>query len=321
MINVITVTNYRGESKRIELADPEQSGFVIERIEGLGPVKAMVNLTEAGVIDGAFYNSARASYRNIVISLSFLPMPEIEDTRRETYKYFPLKKPLTLRIETDKRNCRTIGYVESNEPDIFSSREGAQISILCPGSYFYADGDAGTSIIPFTDESAFEFPFSNESLTSKQIEFRTLQNGAHKNVRYYGDVETGVVIRIFATGEASGISFYNAETYERLQIDTQKLASMMSGVGIQSGDELIISTLAGAKTATLLRDGKSHNILNCLYKEESIVDPDTLQETIRRSEPDWFRVEKGGNEFAFEVQEGLSNLQIQMEIPTLYEGV
>ena len=52
MIRAVTVTNYLGESKRFELAFPEESGFAVQSISGLGPSKADINTTEISTNDG-----------------------------------------------------------------------------------------------------------------------------------------------------------------------------------------------------------------------------------------------------------------------------
>ena len=69
MIRSVTVTNYLGDSKVLELANPEPSGFVIASIEGLGPVKSNINTTDLASNDGALYNSARLETRNIVFDI------------------------------------------------------------------------------------------------------------------------------------------------------------------------------------------------------------------------------------------------------------
>ena len=112
MIRAVTVTNYLGESKRFELAFPDESGFAVQSISGLGPSKADINTTEISTNDGSLYNSARVNSRNIVMSLKLMFNPQIEDTRHDSYKYFPIKKKVTLLIETDNRICETYGYVE-----------------------------------------------------------------------------------------------------------------------------------------------------------------------------------------------------------------
>jgi phage-related protein len=141
MIKSITVTNYLGDSIKLELGRPEQSGFLIKSISGLGPSKANINTTEVSTNDGSLFNSARLNQRNIVFDFIFVESinrESIEDIRQKSYKYFPIKKNVDLLIETDNRIVKTTGYVESNEPNIFSSQEGAQISIICPDPYFYS---------------------------------------------------------------------------------------------------------------------------------------------------------------------------------------
>ena len=71
MIKAFTVTNYLGESLRVDLFDPDPSGFIVEKIEGLGPVKATLNFTEFATLDGAIDNLARKGTRNILIYLYF----------------------------------------------------------------------------------------------------------------------------------------------------------------------------------------------------------------------------------------------------------
>ncbi len=131
MIKAITVTNYLGDSIRMDLARPEESGFVIRAITGLGPGQANINTVDVSTNDGGFFNSARLPIRNIVLTLGFLPKPSIEDVRQKSYKYFPIKKKLTLLIETDNRTAEIEGYVESNDPNIFSKEETTDISKVC----------------------------------------------------------------------------------------------------------------------------------------------------------------------------------------------
>lgn len=304
MIKSLTVINYLGESLKLELSKPEKSGIVIKKIEGIGPPKASINTTTVSTGDGDIYNSARAEGRNIVLTLAFMFSPTIEDVRQKTYKYFPVKKPVTLIFETDNRLCKTVGYVESNEPDIFSDEETTQISIVCPSSYFTGSGDQETSVVIFYGvEPNFEFPFSNESLTEPLIEFGIIKNRQEENVFYSGDAEVGVVIRLHAIGEVRQITIYNTGTRESMKIDTDKL-SEITGSGIVNGDEIIISTVRGDKYVRLLREGETYNILNSLERNT-----------------DWFQLSKGDNRFAFTCEYGSENLEFKMEFKNLYEGI
>ena len=73
--------------------------------------------------------------------------------------------------------------MESNEPDIFSDKEGCNISIICPDPFFYS---LKTNKTMFSGiEPAFEFAydediddyvFSNESLDEPLIETGIITN-------------------------------------------------------------------------------------------------------------------------------------------------
>ena len=301
MIKSVTVTNHLGESIKMELGFPEKSGFLIQDITGLGPTKATINLTEMSTSDGGSFNSARVSSRNIVFTLKLLGEPIVETTRQKTYKYFPIKRPIKLTFETDNRTCYIYGNVESNEPIIFSKQETTQISIICPDPYFYSV-DINNTVFSGV-ESLFQFPFSNESLTENLIEFGNLIINQAKSIVYAGDSEIGVAIYIHVLGEATNILITNSLTRETMKIDTTKLTALI-GSGLQNGDDLIISTVKGKKTITLIRDGVSTNILNCLDKN-----------------PDWFVLAKGDNIFSFAADTGTSNLQFRIENQIIYEGV
>lgn len=302
MIKSVIVTNYLGESIEIELAAPEKSGFLVKEITGLGPCKATINMTEVSTNDGSIYNSARLDARNIVFSLVFVGV-DIEAIRQLSYKYFPIKKPLTLEFITDNRDCITTGYVESNEPNIFSNNESASISIICPEAYFYST-EAGENITTFYGEDPlFEFPFENNSLTEDLIEFGDIRQYTDAVITYEGDSEIGVTITIHSVGEASNISIYNTGTREQMVIDTAKIESL-TGSGIIAGDDIIICTVKGKKSISLLRNGEYTNILNALDKNS-----------------DWFQLVKGENVFAYTAETGVQNLQFKVQNDVIYEGI
>lgn len=332
MIQSLTVTNYLGESLTIPMKNSESSGFILHDMTGLGPPTASVNTSKVATKDGSKYNSARAEERNIVLPMYFTPIPTIEDARHRSYKYFPLKKPVILAFKTDNRECQIVGYVETNEPDICSDREGCQVSIICPNPYFSSIYDTVTSFSGI--EAAFEFPFSNEDTLdttnllidsdgnpildsydpmiafgalaagSPHIEFGKIVVKAENIVRYGGDAESGVQIRIAASATVKNITIYNVDTRGTMHIYHDKLVAL-TGSGIVKGDEIIITTDKGSRSVTLLRNGKSTNILNA-------IDP-------RNDE--WFSLSKGDNIFAYTADEGSDYLMFVVDHTTLYEGI
>lgn len=222
----------------------------------------------------------------------------IEDVRLETYKYFPLKKNVTLTFVTDKRVAYISGYVESNSPDIFSKEEGCQISIVCPNPYFESP------IKPVALNGVrglFEFPFSFDA----PISFGEIESDSRGRILYEGDVDTGTLVIINATGGASGVSIANLSNGDYLTIDTSKIGAITGGDNnLKAGDRIMISSVTGKKYATLYRNARTYNILPCIAKDTS-----------------WLNLVRGINEFQYTASEGASNISISVDAKTLYEGI
>ena len=174
MIESVTVTNYLGVSREMVLADPEPSGFIVKSIDGLGPATANINFSELVTIDGAIENSAKLNTREIKIDLIFLENPTIEDTRHQTYQFFPVKKPVTLTVKTKTfertRVLHCYGTVEKNDPKIFSQQEGCSITIKCGDPSWHSE--TFTKKMFYGTEPLFEFPFSNESTQEVEVDGR-----------------------------------------------------------------------------------------------------------------------------------------------------
>lgn len=320
MLKDVTITNYLGKSVTYSFEGPtleDESGLLITEIEGLGPVKATVNMTQLATADGDIFNSKRLQGRNIVIKARFTYAKTIEEARLLSYKYFPIGHPVTFRIHTDNRLAQTTGYVESNEPEIFSDESDVQISILCESPWFTSVSEDGSQQTNFSNVVAmFEFPYyklewedeprghyENPSLTEPLTEFGRIINKKENTVYYEGDAETGCKIELHAIGDVEQVSIYNVKTGEKMVIDTDKLLTM-TGNKIIYGDTIIINTVKGNKYITLIRNGVSTNILNVLGKDST-----------------WFQLARGDNLFAYTADYGEENIQFMVETQILFEGV
>lgn len=304
MLKSVTITNYRGESVvyKIEGVDVnDNNGLLITDIDGLGPVKADINMTQLVTSDGSIFNSAKLESRNIVIKARFINAQTIEEARLLSYKFFPIKKQVTVRVETDNRIAETTGYVESNEPNIFTKESSVQISIVCESAFFYAP-KKDTTVFAGVDP-LFEFPFENPSITEPLIEFGNLVFKKAASVYYSGDSEVGCIIELHALGSISNVTIYNMYTRERMRIDTDKIAAI-TGSGLIAGDTVTICTIVGKKSITLLRNGVTTNILNALSKTT-----------------DWITLTKGDNVLGFIADDGEENIQFKVISQVAYEGV
>ena len=310
MIKSVTAVNFKGESIKMDLFHPESSGFIIIKIDGIGPGKATVTKHDSKVYDGGTITSARLPSRNIKMEIQFLWVNSIEDVRHKSYKYFPLKKPITLIFETDTRTVEIEGAVESNEPDIFSSEESTNISIICPDPYFYASGENARSKTEFSGINAvFEIPsdagYSNESLTEALTEISTLYVQSERGIMNYGEVDIGVVISIKPLAVVKGIlTISNITLGQNMSFDLNKIKTITEQ-DFHLGDELVINTLRGKKSVTLVREGKNYNALSCI---------DTRT--------DWIYLTSGENTFTYYLNgEGIEDLQFSVTNSILYEGV
>ena len=310
MIKSVTAVNFKGESIKMDLFHPESSGFIIIKIDGIGPGKATVTKNDSKVYDGGTITSARLPSRNIKMEIQFLWVNSIEDVRHKSYKYFPLKKPITLIFETDTRTVEIEGVVESNEPDIFSSEESTNISIICPDPYFYASGENARSRTEFSGiNPLFEIPsdtgYSNESLTEALTEISALYVQSERGIMNYGEVDIGVVISIKPLAIVKGIlTISNVTLGQNMSFDLNKIKTITKN-DFHLGDELVINTLRGKKSVTLVREGKNHNALSCI---------DTRT--------DWIYLTSGENTFTYYLDgEGIEDLQFSVTNSILYEGV
>lgn len=308
MIKSVEVVNYLGESLTMELGRPGLSGLLIKEIEGLQPYRANINTTKFApttrLSGGDAYNSASIEKRNIVIDIKFDDyMESIETIRQRTYKYFPVGRMLTLYILTDNRYVKITGYVEFNEAAIFSKSCGTRVSIICPNPYLYSASMNSLVNTTFSGiEPAFIFPFSNASLTEKELVFGTIYAKTENVIEYLGDVETGLIVYMHALGTVENLKIYNTITRELMGVNTDLLSLLLEG-GIIAGDDIIINTTLGSKSITLIREGIYYNILNA---KEGV---------------DWLTLVKGDNLFAFTADSGLSFVQLRIENLIVYEGV
>ena len=300
MIKSVTVTNHLGDSLTIKLGDSAETGFLIKNIDGLGPVKASINTTDIVTGDGSYFNSARVDERNIVFTFILTDASTIEEARLLAYKMFPVKRNINLLFETDTRNVKIEGYVESNSPDIFSKQETVQVSVICPDPFFRSTEDSSVTFDGI--ESLFEFPFSNEG-EEDEIVLGEIEQTKLRSILYKGDEDTGIVFSLHALGEVSQIAIYNVETRQAIKIDTD-LLMRLTGQKISAGDDIIINTNKGSKSVTLIRAGEHYNIFNCINRDA-----------------DWLTLSQGINTFAYTAKSGTENLLMEMDYYLRYGGI
>lgn len=279
----LRVENDKGDT--LELTD--NPSYKVYKIEGLNPPQATVNSSVNATRDGSKINSVRLGDRNIVIYTTI--EGEVEANRINLYKYFPLKKTVKLYFSNDSRKVYIEGTVELIECDLFSSKQVAQISLICPQPYFK---DVDNLVTSFGDVSKlFEFPFS---IPKGGIEISAITTNVRKAIVNTGDVESGIIIKLFATGTVVNPVIY----------DVLKRTQLRLNFTMVSGDTVVINTNQGEKTIELIRSGLNYNILGNMTPSSS-----------------WFTLESGDNVYTYDAESGSSSLQLTFTTAILYSGV
>lgn len=279
----LKVKNDKGEVLNLSTSP----SYTVFNITGLQPPAVMLSTSYNATSDGTKINSARVDQRNIVIYMTI--EGDIEKNRINLYKYFPLKQTVTLYFKNNTRDVYIEGMVEVIECDLFTNKQVAQISIICPQTYFKGVNEL---ISYFSDvTSLFEFPFS---ISEAGVEISAITTNIRKSIINTGDVESGIVIDLHAIGTVVKPVIY--DVFKRTHI---KLMFTM-----EANDHIIINTSVGEKAITLIRDGVSTNIIGYLYPDSS-----------------WLTVGAGDNVFTYDAESGGSNLQITFTTSVLYGGV
>jgi len=181
---------------------PETDLLQIRNIDGLNPVKASVNTSPFGSVDGAAYIGSNVPTRNIVLTVH--PNPDwniwtYESLRRLIYSYFMPKLATRLDFYSDDLVPVTItGIVEDVGLNQFSKDPEFLVSVICPNPYF-------TSLEPHI-------------ITGQSIR----ADGDVVHIEYAGNIETGIHVEVTAAsgpdptsigvqiGDPS-ISYFNTE--------------------------------------------------------------------------------------------------------------
>lgn len=265
----------------------ESKDYTVYKIEGLQPPQVTIATAKKAVADGSTINRLSVESRNIVIYLTI--EGDIEANRINLYKYFPLKQHVTVYFENGTRDVSIEGVVEIIECDMFTNKQTAQISLVCPQPYFKSAEDLVTYFSSIN--SLFEFPFS---IAESAMEFSSIKAAERKVIVNTGDVENGIIISLYATGAVNKPIIYDVlnKTYIKLNYD------------LVADEEIIINTNVDNKAITLIKNGVSSNAMGYMT-------PDSK----------WLTLNAGDNVFTYEAESRAENLQVTFTTALLYGGV
>lgn len=232
MLTLVEVRNNQGALLGLPLLDTD-SGFKIESIEGLDPVKATLVSSSFATLDGQQFHSAKREARNIKIRLGLEPdyvTDSVQDLRRRLYPFFNPKSPIGMTFHSSEGLVVNIdGVVESMEAPLFVKEPAVDVSIMCYNPDFVSP-----------DVETF-----SAMATSAAVE---------ELVTYEGSVETGLVLYLHVDRTLPEFTLYH-RTPDGTLLQLDFVAPLISG------DELTLSTVTGDKYARLLRAGVQSSVL------------------------------------------------------------
>lgn len=212
------------------------NGYIVEEIEGLGPVKATLVSSSVANEDGEQELSSRREARDIKLKLGLEPdyqTTTVRSLRQRLYSFFMTKRQVFLRfIDDDGLEVDIVGRVETCEPSIFSNEPAMDISVHCYNPDF---------VVPLPT-------------TLSGVTVETSSAADITEIEYDGTVDTGIVVTLEVNRTESALTIYNLGPDDVLrQLDFS--------APLVAGDKVRISTVAGAKGAILTRAGVESSVL------------------------------------------------------------
>jgi hypothetical protein len=266
MLTRVEVRTRQGTLLNLPLEDAE-SGYAIEEIEGLDPVNAILVSSSIAGRPGEHFHTSKREKRNLKMKVKFEPDFDentVKSLRNRLYSFLMPEAEAMMRFhDTDGSYVDIVGIVESNEAPLFTDEPGADVSLVCFEPDFFDPNPitvSGTS-------------------TSSVDQFTTIE--------YFGTVESGILFRFMVDRPIDGFTIIHVTPANQ----TRQLEFAASLI---AGDLVTISTIPGAKGATLTR---ANTISSLLYGVSPMSNWITLKQGTNR-----LRVALAGDAVPFEVQ-------------------
>lgn len=231
MLIEVEVRTRQGDILNLSLED--DSGLIVQEIEGLDPVKATLVSSGFAQVAGEEFQSSRREPRNIKFKLGLDPDP-LEETvrglRNRLYKFLMPESIVFLRfINSDMADVDIVGVVETFESALFTSEPVVDISLMC----FNPD---------FIDTNPVVINGTTVSSTTENF------------IYYEGTVETGIELVLNVNRTLTEFTLYHRAPDDSVRV-------LDFSAPLVAGDVLTISTVSRAKGATLNRAGTISSVL------------------------------------------------------------
>lgn len=285
----LTFENERGDTFTLSPASDMTTPYAIVDIDGINPPKATINTSQLALIDGAQFNSAKLGMRTI--NVAFVIQNDAAANRVNVYKVLKTKHPVNVYYKSETRDVYISGYVESVEVDYGGNPQKISVAVLCPYPYW----QAAQSIVNDLSSVIGMFHFAFASTETPELVFGYIDPIVSIEVENGGDIETGIIIELYASEAIENPKVIDYETGEYIQLE----------MTMEQADLITIDTRIGHKTATLLRDGATSSVFNAVAKGST-----------------WLQLAIGGSTFTYTADGGAATgLSVKISHTNIYEGV
>ena len=250
MLTRVEVRTNQGNLLNLSLENGN-NGYQIDEIEGLDPVKANLVSSSFANQDGEQFQSSRREKRQLKFKLIYEPdfvNNTVRDLRHNLYNFFMPQSDVSLRFHDSLGSYVDIwGTVEEFDSPLFTDDPAADITLLCFNPDFIDPNPGTASGVSTADVTAFD------------------------TVNYFGTVDAGILFTLNLDRDISSFSIVHTAPDGKInQLDFQ--------YALLAGDKLIISSLPGAKGATLVRGSTETSVLYSVSPQSA-----------------WIRLKKGAN--------------------------
>lgn len=193
----------------VPVGAPDSADYFIKNIDGLGPVDAVLAMSNFADYDGAIHHGARLAQRNIVITLGYSPNyvsgRDVGTLRKQAYLWFRPKSSIRLYVnDSDRERVYTHGYVEKVEPVLFSKDPEIQISIVCEDPYFASvtsitRNESANDNIDLSDYGDAPTPFTLNITPAVNFSRIDIRNGVDPNIIIAYPFAANDLIRVSVT--------------------------------------------------------------------------------------------------------------------------
>lgn len=228
----LEISNPAGDILSLPIAD-YSNGYLINDVEGLGPVKATLTSSSMAQVDGAQPQSSRRDIRNITFKVELKPNyvdTSIDGLRSALYDYFLPKAVVGINLYRDGILWGvTTGTVESFDNPMFTQKAEMNGSIVCADPDFY-----GPSVV--------------------SVSGSTVSTSTTQTITYPGTIEAGIIFTLNVNRTIAGFSLYNTKPDGTSQIFNVT-------VPFVNGDVVVIKSIPRQKSIILTHSGTPVSVL------------------------------------------------------------